>query len=566
MKTPAIKKHLWWMALFLGVIALQSNLIITDPLTFHDDEILVPPLADVSNVDDYLQGIKTNKILDIQPVRDLSYLLDTYVGRLTGFSTFHLTNVIIWLLICFVFFLMLNLLRLNYYLLIITTSAYALHPCLWNSVAWVSARKHLLSTMFILWASYLVAKQLNNSRRIGFPMGGLVVALFGLACFSQPINVAWPLWLLVYLGWSHDWRLRTIQPSWLLVTATAAGVAAINALVNFYYYVYIYAPVGGATKFSGAADENLAFRILSIGRSVWQALVPYWPTPTAYYPGSVLNILGVGLLVMLLWLLWRQKRSDLWTWCLFGMLPILVVNVRVTNIFGSDTYILNTVAGWFIILALIINQYLQSGSRSRQVHGLAVVGVGLVVSFAYMSSVVAKSWQSSEKIFARAVAVEPTPSNLKNYIYALNEGGKSDQALPYAHQLIMWDPYRYQVDLIYAKTIVHTGLSDTQKINYLQEGIKHKPESAWIRYYLAGMHARKSDFAAAAEVLRGLPETAWGDFANDLSIVVAEYVFFEGGSGEDTDPEKISRISARYHEFWDQNKYEARLLQLREPQ
>src|SRR5277367_4250426 len=89
-------------ALVVGLgLVLYGPLIARDPFLGRDDLPNVAPFAHVHGLGDYLDARARGEIVDLAPVRDLSFAVDALIKRATGFSPFHLTNFILGLL-CFV--------------------------------------------------------------------------------------------------------------------------------------------------------------------------------------------------------------------------------------------------------------------------------------------------------------------------------------------------------------------------------------------------------------------------------------------------------------------------------
>src|SRR5262249_31354350 len=153
----------------------------------RDDRRMIDALQDVHSPAEYLKALEERKVLDVQPIRDLSLLLDLVIGKATGLRTFHLSNVVLWLLIVLLVYRVLSQVLSKTWILVPWTAAFAVHPAFANSVSWISARKHLLSSLFILLATSIV---LDNPReRWRLRHTAFAAGLYALSIFSQPINL-----------------------------------------------------------------------------------------------------------------------------------------------------------------------------------------------------------------------------------------------------------------------------------------------------------------------------------------------------------------------------------------
>ena len=259
----------------------------SDRLLERDDRRLVEPLRHLRGLSDYADAVRSGRILDLQPVRDLSFALDLAIGSATGLGTFHLTNLLLWLAITAVVY---RILRQNLGpgpLAVACVAVFALHPVFVNSVGWVAARKHLLSSLFILFATYEVlrADRILDGRRTGW-----IGLLFGLSILSQPITVLWPLWAVSYLwlrGPGH--RMGALRLVGVCAPLLGACVAA-----NLFYYQGAFVQQTGAQKFV-EVDGTGAVALLALGRYFANLAFPV-SLATSYCRGA------------------RSTSSDCWRW------------------------------------------------------------------------------------------------------------------------------------------------------------------------------------------------------------------------------------------------------------
>jgi hypothetical protein len=210
MKNNLITKRfdiLLFITLSLVIFFFQKDLIFNDPILNYDDHRLLDPLYQLNSLDPihYIELVKSGKILDVQPLRDLTFSLDIKIKSLTGFGTHHLQNSVIWIIIIFLFQELLGLLKITNPVKSVFLVLYGLNPCFWNAVCWISGRKHLLSTLFILLSTNIFLKEIKKDN--GFKLSAIlkIITLFILSCSSQPINIGWPIFILLFLGSNYGW-------------------------------------------------------------------------------------------------------------------------------------------------------------------------------------------------------------------------------------------------------------------------------------------------------------------------------------------------------------------------
>ncbi|MBF0359964.1 MAG: hypothetical protein HQK49_03090 [Oligoflexia bacterium] len=586
-------KYIFFLFLFVSILLIHWKIISEDPLLGYDDDFVVVPMEKVVGIDDYLLKIKNREIFDIQPIRDLSYYVDFQIKKHLNLSVHHFNNLIIWMLILYMLFTLLtthvdmssnsinNTSKLIMYLLVLL---YAFHPCFTNALLWVTARKHLLSTIFILLATYfLIVSTINKNEREDGPDNKhlfLIVLFYFLSCFSQPINILWPIWGLVFIFYKHNYTYRLLlHKRWIITFSFLAITLFSCAILNIFYYTKIYIHQTAISKYISTADDQISYKILSFGRYFWQVLVPFWSTPTSYYPGSILNIFGIILTVIVFWGIYKTKNRLLIIWCLFSILPILVVTINLTNIFGSDTYILNTGIGMYIIAGIVMKDYsdLLLIKQIKQINQVkrrcikylaSLMFIITLLIFIYHSLQVSSSWYSNYTLFERATKIELTPFNLKNHIVNLIKNAEFQKSVILAQRLIEWDPYGNNVDKVYATAIYKcTDLSIQSKIKLLESKLLIIKNSPWLKYYLACIFASQNTFSKAYYIVDSISENDFNYFQVDVSIVLAEYIFFYKMASKENKAkkdflelkfqlkDKVERIKKMSKTEWNEQKF-----------
>ena len=128
------------------------------------------------------------------PLVFISYAVEYHFCGLQPFF-FHLTNLILHLLNCFLVFLCFYLLCRETIVAFIVSILFGIHPLHVESVAWITERKDLLYAFFFLWAlvCYIYYVQKKRPRYYFF-----VLILFVLALLSKPVAVVLPFILLLF--------------------------------------------------------------------------------------------------------------------------------------------------------------------------------------------------------------------------------------------------------------------------------------------------------------------------------------------------------------------------------
>ncbi|MBF0301003.1 MAG: hypothetical protein HQK51_20005 [Oligoflexia bacterium] len=564
---------LFFIGLFSLMLLVHWKTISNDILLGYDDDYVVAPMEKVTGISDYISKIKSGEIYDLQPVRDFTFWFDFQIKKTLNIGPHHFTNLMVWTFILILLFSLLVIQKIPNFMAYLLVSMYAFHPCFTNALLWVTARKHLLSTLFILLASYFLIRVVNNEKnkvcRSSKKYLFSICIFYLLSCFSQPINILWPLWAFAFVIHQHNYSLdKLLNKRWIVTSLILLGILVTCAMLNNFYYTKVYVGQSEIAKYVSEADNQISYRLLSIGRSYWQTLVPFWSTPTSYYPGSIQNILGIVLIVIVVWGVYKNRNRSLFIWLLFSVLPILVTTINLTNIFGSDTYILNTGIGMYIIGGLVVGAYSSNPIflQKRIKYFISAAFIFLLMAYIYLSYQVSSSWQSDLSLFERAVKIETTPFNLKSYIQKLLQKGEYKKSYISAQKLMEWDPYGYNVDQVYASSIYkNPEISIQNKIILLENKLTIIEDSPWLKYYLAGLYASLSKFDKALSIINSIPEKDFHFFKEDMEIVLAEYIFFNQKSGKEylSIVDKVMKIKNTINgNKWNEQKFLTRLQSL----
>jgi hypothetical protein len=451
--------------------------------------------------------VRSGRIRDIQPVRDLSFGCDLLAIKLIGIKTFHLTNVLIWSSIIFITFQILLRITGQSALTMGLTACFALHPVFVGSVAWISARKHLLSCLFIAIATLLIMIFAEDRAR---KLRSVVLAIlfYSLSIFAQPITLLWPSWAALYL-WLRRAERRTIV--WFIVACSPALV--VCAALNGAYYTGRFVEQTGAEKFVSAPGA-LGVSFLALGRYFVNLIIPI-KLATTYNPGSTLNLIGLFLFVVFVFAAIKGVGTfQALPWLWLYLFPLLTVTARMTNIFVSDTYLLTPALGMVGVLGRVGVSF--GDVWSKRAAGFLIAAA---VGCALLSSREVRAWESDAALWAHAYSVEPTPNALAKRAYYLAQEGRTTEAIEAALRLGVWAPAHGEYPYVLARAVyLDKNLSTDQKLKFLQE---HPVEDPWFDYYLAALLARQGRSKEAFGAMRaGLAKPR--AFKSELATVAAE--------------------------------------------
>ncbi len=364
------------------------------------------------------------------PLTWLSLEADYSLYRLKP-AGFHATNLLLHLVNSVLLLLLLR--RMSGMLVPSATVAllFALHPLHVESVAWVSERKDVLSTFFLIlavWAYQWYAAQPAIGRHL------VVGALMLLGLLSKSMLVSLPLLLLLL----DVWPLKRLSLPWAPASSAGddAGIgtkpAPSDSELGVSALVYEKLPWFGLTAVwivltivsQGSAGSFDSLRrvspLIRIGNAfnayAWYLGKTFWPTGlTVFYPHpessltllmvgiGIATLIGVSLLIAVL-PRGRAPAAVGWLWFLVSLVPVIGI-VQVGSQAYADRYAYVPHIGLFIMLVFGVSQSVAWRGVARGMGGLAVaiVLLGCVV----LTRTQVTYWRDSEALWQHALAVNP---------------------------------------------------------------------------------------------------------------------------------------------------------------
>ncbi len=303
------------------------------------------------------------------PLNFLSLAIDyALYGNQPG--GYHLTNLVLHLATAFAIYFFLMHLREPSGLAAAASLLWALHPVQVESVAWISERKNLLSTLFFVLAfdAYLRYSAAPRARTY------LAVTLLYLAALLSKVNtIVLPALMLVFeITIQRRLRLRDVAAAVPLL-ACGGALAWANLAGNTSH---------GVAYHGGSLISTLQTSSTTIPRYLANVMAPF--ELSTYYPvtlrASWLDptvAAGVAVVLMLValtvWLAWRDHRDAFWlAW--FGITLSPMLNIVPFPALMNDRYLYLPLVGVLVPLLRLGNAALSRLDTAR----LAPAAVGLL--------------------------------------------------------------------------------------------------------------------------------------------------------------------------------------------
>ena len=451
------------------------------------------------------------------PLTWLSLMLDFELYGLNA-GGYHLTNLFFHVLNTLLLFLILNKMTRQSWRSGFVAALFALHPLRVESVAWVTERKDVLSTFFLILAIWSYLRYLERLERKRY----LVVLLtFTLGLMAKPMVVTFPFVLLLLDYWplgrlqlghidagsqaenyppinhSHE-----VLPTRLLVReklpffAVAAGFSISTAFAHSSVHA-----LGNLDKYPlGIRFANALIAYVSY---IWKMIWPHNLTVLYLYSResvSMLQAVGAGILlagisVLLIWTGRRYRYLAVgWLWYLGTLLPVIgLVQAGFQAMADRFTYI--PLIGLFIIIAWGIPDLLARWQYRRTAIAFAT---SLLLPFLMMSTWTQLShWHDRKTLWEYTLAVAP------NHYYALNslgeiasDDGDLEKALAYYTKAFEANPH-YQSAISNIGSIFYKQGKYDEAIKYFYQALEMDPDDAVVHSNLGEAFSRQGNLDKA---------------------------------------------------------------------
>lgn len=363
----------------------------------------------------------------------------------------------------------------------LAAALFALHPLHVESVAWVSGRPGLLSTMFAL-ASLWVYARYTRRRRVLLYL--LVAVLMAFSLMAKPDLVTLPLVMLMIDFWPLDrWCRQSAEEGRLPLRGLIVEkvpLLALSAVAAVATLLVKNPPLPG----TGSAESlpGLLRVTNAVGAYGWYIWKMIWPMDlAAFYPhpyrvgGQAWNnwqilLAGTLLLGVTAWVTRsgaKRYAAVGWFWYLVVLLPVIGLFQAGMHVM-TDRYTYVPLVGLFIIIAWTGNDLLvrrRTGCKPVRIAAFLVVG-SLLSACTFASYAQARTWRHSIALYEHALAVSPG-SALARYLLGieLEAGGDLDAAIEQWEQVVA-------IEAKHLRAHFNLGVAYRQQ-NRIDEAVRH---------------------------------------------------------------------------------------------
>lgn len=385
--------------LIYGIVIINSGFF------SGDDFYIINPLSDITNLNDYIDGIIRHKIPDIQPVRDISYFIDIQLKPFLGLKIFFISNLLLWMLILLqvkkvIAHFVTNNIHASY-----LTILFGIYPTFVWVVSVISSRKHLLSFLFslLMLNAHLYAKRFRGSK---------IITFYLLSILSNPISI-FSYILLLFVGCEAGSlnRVKTHVKSFLGLTL----ISLIFLYLNYKYYnTYMLETKGYLTL--QEFDLNNSF--LAFGRFFYQLALPIYFS-TFYNSNSIFDYIGIFLFFILFYFVFKKVNSKLFiSIIVLYSINLIIPTIRVSHNFISDSYLLMPGLAYVLLLYYLVKDYIICRKW---------ICVIFLLILSVKSIYEARFFTSAKELTAISFHREPSCKNMEPYLQNLLLEGKFEE-------------------------------------------------------------------------------------------------------------------------------------------
>lgn len=363
---------------------------------------------------------------------------------------FHLVNLLVHLVSIALLHRLLVRLAQTERAAAIAAGLFALHPIVVEPVAWVTGRKDLQATALLL-GSLLVLLgrrgQAITPARIAAASG---LAL--LAILSKPTTAVAPL-LMALVLW-HDEGAVPLRRALALAPLTLLAVALVIVGNRGHQQL-----TGMATRTTSEAVRQViaAWAMQSGHLLVPRGLLPvYYDLPDD--PGTLTIGLGLGLLALVVFVAWRERK----TWIGGGLAFFLVAYAPVAAILPNrrwvaDSYLYLPLVGVAIAVGVAIDR-----RWPKRVPAITLALPALL--FALLSFTHARTYATNTNLWEGVIDRYPTrPAALALYGMGLSADGREDEAAKVFVHIAKEYPDHPGIESNQAWAFLRLGLADRAK-------------------------------------------------------------------------------------------------------
>lgn len=365
-----------------------------------------------------------------RPIQVFTYLIDYSLWQL-NVTGYHLTNVLLHILVALGIYWLIQILFANRFLSFLTALFFVVHPIHTEAVAYISGRADLLAAFFMLSCFILYLKNLD-AKRVTLTI--LMSLSYVLALLSRENSLILPVLLLLY---HYTFKKAVYKKPFALIISIAIG-----------YVLWRWALLQtGLPQISSGTTllERIPGFFVAITNYIGLLLAPF--NLHMEYGGILFNftdpkaMVGIFLLFFLLVYAFKKREQDRLTffsvgWFFIALLPSS--NIYPINAYMAEHWLYLPSIGFFLILARFFTALFRN---KKFIFSAITLTVVLLAFYSFLTIRQNSYWREPVDFYKRMIRYAPYSSRLYNNLaMAYHKIGKKDELIELLQKAIEMEP------------------------------------------------------------------------------------------------------------------------------
>ncbi|MHC4395996.1 MAG: tetratricopeptide repeat protein [Planctomycetota bacterium] len=440
------------------------------------------------------------------PLTWLSHMLDCELFGLNA-GRHHLTNLLLHIANTLLLFIVLKRATGVFWQSAFVAAAFALHPLHVESVAWISERKDVLSTLFwmLTMAAYL---RYVRQPRISWYL--LTLLAFALGLMAKPMVVTLPFVLLLLDYWplgrfqngqtandaeQPDHKFPDSRFQWprfyrlVLEKVPFFALSVVSSIVTFFVQQAgeMVAEFGELPLMPRIANAVISYAKY-LEKMIWPSRLAVFYTHSSYDAISVWKVAAAVLILLAISIcVFRLARSHKyltvgWLWYLGTLLPVIGL-VQVGGQALADRYSYMPFTGLFIIIAWEMPKIIAKWKYKKFL--LTAVAAVVVPAMMICSWLQVRNWKNTYSLFSHSLAATNNDNFTVHYMLGkeLFNQEKFGEAIHHFNETLRLQPQHFNTLNKLGAAYYRIGKIN-QALIYWEKALKLKPDHADVHYNL----------------------------------------------------------------------------------
>jgi protein O-mannosyl-transferase len=464
------------------------------------------------------------------PLTWISYMADVEIYGGIDAGGHHATNVALHIANTLLLFGLLRRMTRAPVRSAFVAALFAVHPLHVESVAWITERKDVLSTLFWFLGIWAYVRYVDRPGPLRY---GAIIAAMVLGLSAKPMLVTFPLVLLVLDVWPLGRVPSGGFVSWrawkplLLEKAPFAVFVAVAGVVTYFAQAQVGAAPGLDAVPLGLRLENA---VVSYAVYLWKtgwptALTMQYPLPTSIPAAAVIASAAVLVAITAGVVVSARRRPYLlmgWSWYVVTLVPVIGI-VQVGTQARADRFMYVPAIGLFVMVVWLCAEL---GRSARGRVTLAAIGLVVLAGSGMRARQQLSYWQDNVTLWTHALE---TTLGVSTYDAHLSLGrtlagkGRLGEALAHFEAALADRPSSVDAERDLARVLASIGRPG-DAVSHLEHVVEVRPDMAEARVELALLLASQGQSdAAIAEYQRALtlqPDLRGVD--NNIGVLLAQ--------------------------------------------